>query len=287
MKKIKTIVSMIIVIVMITASITSAYADGSWICFGCGTENNGNFCGSCGMSRADSDIETAAAKAACSHEESIICMERSEKWYCLSCGAVISTDFCTNCGYKRDGGMVGSFVYLGAYEQDNNEANGPEEIEWIVLEDNGDSALIISRYALDCEPFDVNGLTNVWKDCTLRKWLNMDFYNTAFTPDEQQHISTATVKTKGTATEDQVFLLATDGAKEYFKSSDSRKCAPISLAIAKGAYVSDSTECCWWWLRSPGDYSNYAAYVDIDGDVYDRDVDRSNYAVRPALFVKY
>ena len=42
---------------------------------------------------------------------------------------------------------------------------------------------------------------------------------------------------------------------------------------------------CWWWLRSPGGRSINAAYVDIDGWVYDHGyyVDIDDYAVRPAL----
>lgn len=41
----------------------------------------------------------------------------------------------------------------------------------------------------------------------------------------------------------------------------------------------------WWWLRSPGDYSDNAAYVHSDGSVsnYGYNVDIDNVAVRPAL----
>ena len=41
----------------------------------------------------------------------------------------------------------------------------------------------------------------------------------------------------------------------------------------------------WWWLRSPGFYSNCAAHVVNDGSVsnYGNDVFLSNDAVRPAL----
>ena len=41
----------------------------------------------------------------------------------------------------------------------------------------------------------------------------------------------------------------------------------------------------WWWLRSPGDYQNFAAYINNDGDVNDcgSNVNRGGNAVRPAL----
>lgn len=42
---------------------------------------------------------------------------------------------------------------------------------------------------------------------------------------------------------------------------------------------------CYWWLRSPGNNSNNAAYVDYDGygNNNGNNVDNSNNAVRPDL----
>ena len=41
----------------------------------------------------------------------------------------------------------------------------------------------------------------------------------------------------------------------------------------------------WWWLRSPGYYSLYAAYVNFGGSVYDdgSNVHDDSHGVRPAL----
>jgi hypothetical protein len=43
----------------------------------------------------------------------------------------------------------------------------------------------------------------------------------------------------------------------------------------------------WWWLRSPGYSSDYAALVDYDGDVYVTGdyVNHSSVSVRPALWL--
>ena len=43
-----------------------------------------------------------------------------------------------------------------------------------------------------------------------------------------------------------------------------------------------------WWLRSPGNYDSYAAYVDCTGSVYDSGdmVPDTTRAVRPALWIK-
>ncbi len=182
---------------------------------------------------------------------------------------------------------IGDYVFFGTYEQDNDTANGKEDIEWLVLEVKDGKALLISRHILDCKPYSENYATVTWENCTLRTWLNREFITTAFTVEEQAMIPTITVPANtnpeydtnpGTATQDQVFLLSITEANTYFSSNDARQCAPTEYAVANGAY---------WWLRSPGDSQYVAAYVTLDGDVveYGRNVRNVNGAVRPALWI--
>lgn len=70
---------------------------------------------------------------------------------------------------------VGDYVFFGAYEQDNNTANGKENIEWLVLEVKDGKALVTSKYALDCKPYNTSYTDVTWENCTLRRWLNNDF----------------------------------------------------------------------------------------------------------------
>ena len=52
-----------------------------------------------------------------------------------------------------------------------------EAIEWRVLDKKGDKVLLLSEYGLDIQPFDTSDVSRVlWKDSTMRKWLNNDFY---------------------------------------------------------------------------------------------------------------
>ena len=46
----------------------------------------------------------------------------------------------------------GDIVIFGSYEQDNDESNGTEDIEWLVLAREDNKALLISKYALDVQP---------------------------------------------------------------------------------------------------------------------------------------
>ena len=83
---------------------------------------------------------------------------------------------------------IGSIITLGQYEQDNNEENGPEEIEWIVLDVKGEKCLLISRYALDVLPYNVEDKNITWEKCSLRTWLNEDFLQEAFSEEERKLI---------------------------------------------------------------------------------------------------
>ena len=189
---------------------------------------------------------------------------------------------------------AGDYVFFGEYEQDNNTSNGKEDVEWLVLEIKDGKALVISKYALDCKEYHHTDVT--WETSTLRKWLNNDFLNSAFSADERTMIPTVTVSADknpdystnpGNATQDQVFLLSITEANKYFSSDSARQCKPTKYAVANGAYVnSDDSNCCWW-LRSPGDIQFCAAYVYYDGGVreYGNYVYRDLNAARPALWI--
>jgi len=190
---------------------------------------------------------------------------------------------------------VGDYVFFGTYEQDNNTSNGKEYIVWLVLEVKDGKALVISKYALDCKPYNTSDTAVTWESCTLRKWLNNDFINAAFSTDEKAMIPTVTVSADknpeystvtGNETQDQVFLLSINEANKYFNSNSARQCKPTDYAVTNGAYVNDYNGFCWWWLRSPGYSQNRAAIVYIGG-VYDSDTNANNgvIAVRPALWI--
>ena len=196
---------------------------------------------------------------------------------------------------KIKNAQTGDIVTFGAYEQDNNNFNGKEDIEWLVLEVKDGKALVISKYALDCKQYNTSYTAVTWETCTLRKWLNNDFINAAFSADEKAMIPTVTVSADknpkystnlGNATQDQVFLLSITEANKYFGSDSARQCKPTDYAVANGTGESGSGNC-WWWLRSPGYTQTYAAGVDYDGavDGIGHYVDYDDYAVRPALWI--
>lgn len=206
--------------------------------------------------------------------------------------------------------IVGTVVRFGRYEQDDNLENGPEEIEWIVLDFDGkkNRALLLSKYGLDVHKYDEGG-NITWERCSLRTWLNNDFINAAFDQNEQKAILTVRVdnsagqgfgkwKTKGGKnTEDKVFLLSYAEANRYLgitfddKNNIRARVAPTAYAVARKANISkskltaDGEAAGWWWLRSPGYYDNDAAVVSTGGSLDYIGVQGFTIVVRPAFWL--
>ena len=197
--------------------------------------------------------------------------------------------------------QVGDNVIFGSYEQDNDETNGTESVEWIVLDKQEDRMLIISKYALDCQPYNVELEEITWESCTLRSWLNNDFYNTAFNDEEKLEILQNNVvadknpdygTNPGNDTADKIFLLSITEVEKYFPDDDARMCVPTEYAISQGTWTSsdykaDGKATCWWWLRSPGDSQKYDVNVSIGGSVnyLGSLVTYDDVCVRPALWI--
>ncbi len=191
---------------------------------------------------------------------------------------------------------VGSYIYFGEYEQDNNESTGKEAIEWLVLDKQEDRMLVVSRYGLDCQPYNTEDEEGTWETCSLRGWLNGAFYETAFIPEEKNVIRTSLVTADtnpvyatpvGNDTMDQVFLLSIDETNRYFADDTSRTCVGTPYCYEQGAHKDSDFGTCWWWLRSPGLDTYLAAHVDTGGGVSDfgGNVNIDLLAVRPALWI--
>ena len=198
---------------------------------------------------------------------------------------------------------VGSYVTYGTYPQ-TEAGNDSTPIEWLVLEYDAknNKALLISRYGLDCQPYNSSRTDVTWETCSLRTWLNGTFLNKAFSKAEQGAILTTEVDNSksqcysgystngGNNTKDKVFLLSYAEALKYFKNDEARKCAPTDYAIKQGTWTSssykvDGRATCFWWLRSPGSSSSSAAFVGCNGARSYFDVDYSDGAVRPAFWL--
>ncbi len=188
-------------------------------------------------------------------------------------------------------GVPAGIIKFGSYPQNNGSTKEP--IEWLVLEMKGNEVLLISRYGLDCKPYnhEFSGIT--WENCDLRNWLNHEFLKAAFSAEEQRRIILTEVTNDanqkyhtrgGNNTRDHVFCLSLAEAKLYFKNDSERRCRPTAQAKVHGAYSSGDGYC-WWWLRSPGINQGFASNLGTGGALspIGDSVSLGCSAVRPAL----
>jgi hypothetical protein len=214
----------------------------------------------------------------------------------------------------------GSYFSFGNYEQDNKTENGPEPIEWVILDREEDRILVISRYVLDCLHYDEEYKPVTWETCTLRAWLNGEFLNTAFDLDEMSLIQITHVAADpnpefsvdpGNDTEDRIFLLSIpeaeryfhpvsvpaphggsiEEAERYFHTYSTLWCKPTAFAAPKSNVDFTQNEAVGWWLRTPGLSSASAAMADrlgkIDtwGKLVNCEGGKKTPGVRPAMWI--
>ena len=145
---------------------------------------------------------------------------------------------------------VGDIVQFGRYEQDNDLENGPEPIEWRVLEIKDQAALLLSRSILDLKSYHYRDTETSWMNCTLRKWLNEDFVEAAFMPAEAERIkiynSFDRRLDKGYVP-NKVFALTMEEVQAYIPEKQDR-IAPVSDYVrGLPGYNAQSGN---WWLRN-------------------------------------
>ena len=189
--------------------------------------------------------------------------------------------------------------------------------EWRVLEVQNNTALIITEYIIEQRAYHNAYKDITWADCSLRKYLNSEFYD-RFSAAEKSRIIPVLNKnpdnqwygTKGGRdTQDSIFLLSIEETVcRYFGDSSSKLYSPgknqrywferkdknNSKRIAR--LESRKEGSWWWWLRSPGRVSIKAVYIHGDGNIgiQGNNILKGNISdgeckggVRPALWLKF
>ncbi len=206
---------------------------------------------------------------------------------------------------------IRDIVLFGHYEQDNDISNGKEIIEWIVLDVQEDQALLLSKHGLDKMDYGTRNAGTAWEKSVVRKWLNKNFLNEAFTAEEQKAILMTNVdnskkqgnsewKTKGGKnTKDKLFLLSYHEAfEQYFTSDEERLCTPTDYVdpynyrrtLFFDAVKVEGRATYIWWLRSPGLYQTTVTNVSEEGrwrasSPTPKGTNHQQHMVRPAMWV--
>ncbi len=212
--------------------------------------------------------------------------------------------------------LIGKTFIFGYYEQDNNPDNGPEPIEWIVLDTKGNKALLMSKYILDAQCYYAKDehydeeygvlIDTPWEISTMRAWLNGEFLNTAFSESEKNMILLTEVDNSaaqgragrfistGNNTEDYIYLLSVHEVEEvYFHSDDERLRGMTDYAMAKGVeynhkrdeFVNGHRLGCWWLRTNHFENDASAAAVNTGGFIYSSIVCDDMAGACPVLWV--
>jgi len=192
--------------------------------------------------------------------------------------------------------VEGNNVTFGHYEQDNNLDNGKEAIEWRVLEVTDEYAMLLSEYGLDTMPYHYEWKIKYWETSDIRAGLNGEFYQAAFTPEEQHVLALMDISTPdnevfhaegGADTQDKVFLLSLEEYLRFFEDPLEGRVFATPYALAKGTQADYDTGVSRWWLRSPGYSPLYGAVVDYYGNrlIYGLLAELHHTAVRPVICI--
>lgn len=185
---------------------------------------------------------------------------------------------------------------------------------WRVLDIQDNVALLITEDIIEQRAYHDAYIDITWADCSLRKYLNGEFYDKFSEADKSRimpvlnkNLDNQWYGSKGGAdTKDSIFLLSVEEVCKYFGDSRSklynrgknqrywfeRKDENNNKRIAR---FEGETWGSWWWLRSPGRVSVKAVYIHDDGNIgiQGNNILKGNISdgkctggVRPALWLK-
>lgn len=140
----------------------------------------------------------------------------------------------------------GSKITLGSYDLDENPENGFEPIQWYVITIQGKEALIVSEFCFGSYSYHGTNEAVTWETCDLRRWLNEDFYNIAFTEEEKRIILPSIKQINGSEVIDYVFIPNKSESEQGLAYTH-----PEGVdSYIQGMGLSDNPSITSYWLRS-------------------------------------
>lgn len=165
-------------------------------------------------------------------------------------------------------------IEFGKYDMEIGYS-GP--VEWLVVDRNNESYLLVSRYILDCKNYNNSDKEVTWDNATLNEWLNNYFLNGAFSSDEiayMNYLGDFAIDGKG-----KVSLLNIAACDKYFGREDVEKrnyklsakattWAKSNFQETVDAKNSDYYDCGSFYLTNNGTTDRKAAWVGQYGHIY-------------------
>ncbi len=175
---------------------------------------------------------------------------------------------------------VGDTVLFGRYVYDGIDENDAEPVQWIVMSNDGEKAVLIAKQTVEMLPFDEKG-RNDWERSTIREWLNGEFIRSTFNDDEQLLLL-------ADDNEDFVSIPARIEAISWLEGNGMMACVPsghVMMQYEPFGYVEGISN---WWLKDAGYTDKRVVTVNAQGRIYEygNAADAEWVAVRPVICVK-
>lgn len=178
---------------------------------------------------------------------------------------------------------VGNMIFFGTYLKPV-EHSGSGRLDWRIVARDGDRALLVSYEVVDDHPYHDTEETVTWADSSIRRWLNSEFLDIAFTPEEQALIQLTWVEDgggEGVPSQDRIFLLSYDEACRYLTGSDGLKGRPTEYMRTLTYY----NRFCPWMLRPVEADITTVPGIDSEGELTTLHPRYDPSGVRPAMWI--
>lgn len=183
-------------------------------------------------------------------------------------------------------------IYFGRYTVASSKRSDP--LEWIVLENYTDgTSLLITRQLLSPQRYNIRRKNVNWDSSTLRSWLNDQFIEEAFAPEERELLKSQRIGNQrqtilgmrgGISTEDRIYLLSQEEVNKFFPTTEMKR-AKASPNLKRSRSDVNSYGYASWWLRSSSLLPMRALYVTPDGLIESKQVYKSRTSIRPVIRV--
>ncbi len=183
---------------------------------------------------------------------------------------------------------LGDEITFGSFPQEIASKKSP--IKWLVLAKEGNSIFLISKNSLAIRKYHNVRKKISWAKSDLWQWLNNDFFNDAFTDQEQAIIELVN--------NEKVTLLTRDDINHYFTDIIQLVSRFTEYACMTDPQKTPDSPCAWWLRMATGSnskapfvYGVNLEYVDASRSDFAQFIQsdlqvNSDLAVRPALWLR-